>query len=130
ADGVRAEGIGDADQERHRGAEVGHRPRQESLNMADTEKQTIEHEITRARDGIGDGIDELDRKLRSSLDFQTFASEHAPQLVAGGAVVGFLVGFGFPRTLRRLISLGVPLALAAYKVRKSRANGDGRYAEI
>ena len=94
--------------------------------MADSEKQTIEHEIERARDGIGTGIDELDRKLRSSLDFQSFASEHAPQLIAGGAVVGFLVGFGFPRPLRRILSLGVPLALAAYKVKRSRKNGNGR----
>lgn len=97
--------------------------------MAETEKQTIEHEIERARDGIGSGIDELDRKLRSTLDFQTFASEHAPQLVAGGAVVGFLVGFGFPKPLRRLISLGVPLALVAYKVKQSRSNGNGDAAD-
>jgi len=97
--------------------------------MAETEKQTIEHEIERARDGIGSGIDALDRKLRSTLDFQTFASEHAPQLVAGGAVVGFLVGFGFPKPLRRLISLGVPLALVAYKVKRSRSDGDGHAAD-
>jgi|SRR5207245_7238445 len=94
--------------------------------MADQEKQTIEQEIVRARDGVGDRIDELDRKLRTSLDFQTFASEHAPQLVAGGAVVGFLVGFGFPKPLRRIISLGVPLALVAYKVKKARGNGAAR----
>jgi len=94
--------------------------------MAETEKQTIEHEIARARDGIGIGIDALDRKLRSTLDFQTFASRHAPQLVAGGAVVGFLVGFGFPKPLRRLMSLGVPLALVAYKVKRSRSNGNGQ----
>ena len=61
--------------------------------MAETEKQTIEHEIERARDGIGTGIDELDRKLRTTMNVQTFASEHVPQLMAGGAVVGFLVAF-------------------------------------
>ena len=93
--------------------------------MAEMEKQTIEHEIERARDGIGSGIDELDRKLRSTLDFQTFASQHAPQLVAGGAVVGFLVGFGFPKPLRRLIQFGVPVALIAYKVKQARDNADG-----
>jgi hypothetical protein len=97
--------------------------------MAETEKQTIEHEIERARDGIGSGIDELDRKIRSTLDFQTFASEHAPQLVVGGAVVGFLVGFGFPKPLGRLVSLGVPLALVAYKVKQSRSNGNGQGAD-
>lgn len=98
--------------------------------MADSEKQTIEQEITRARDGVGDRIDELDRKLRTSLDFRTFASEHAPQLVAGGAVVGFLVGFGFPKPLRRIISLAVPLALVAYKVKKARDNGAATSDEI
>ena len=53
------------------------------------------------------------------------ASEHAPQLVAGGAVVGFLVGFGFPKALKRLIQIGVPLALVAYKVKKSRDGASG-----
>jgi hypothetical protein len=96
----------------------------------DREKQTIEQEITRARDGVGNRIDELDRKLRTSLDFQSFASEHAPQLMAGGAVVGFLVGFGFPRPLRRIISLGVPLAMVAYKVKKARGNGAATAEEI
>jgi hypothetical protein len=96
----------------------------------DREKQTIEQEITRARDGVGDRIDELDRKLRTSLDFQSFASEHAPQLIAGGAVVGFLVGFGFPKPLRRIISLGVPLAMVAYKVKKARGNGAATAEEI
>ena len=42
--------------------------------------------------------------------------------IVGG---GFLVGFGFPKPLRRIISLGVPLALVAYKVKQSRSNGDG-----
>lgn len=96
--------------------------------MAEDEKQVIEGEITRARDGIGTGIDELDRKLRRSLDVQSYASEHAPQLLAGGAVLGFLVGFGFPKPLRRVISLGVPLALVAYKVKQSLdQNGDGHF---
>jgi len=96
--------------------------------MAEDEKQVIEHEITRARDGIGTGIDELDRKLRRSLDVQSYASEHTPQLLAGGAVLGFLVGFGFPKPLRQIISLGVPLALVAFKVKKSLdQNGDGHF---
>jgi len=98
--------------------------------MASGEKQNIEQEIGRARDGIGSGIDELDRKLRSSLDFQRFASAHAPELVAGGAIVGFLVGFGFPKPLRRIVSLGLPLALVAYKVKKARGNGAGSYEEV
>ena len=91
--------------------------------MKDQEKQDIEREINRARDGIGDRIDELDTKLRRQLDFATIASEHAPQLMAGGAVVGFLVGFGFPKALKRVIVLGVPLAVIAMKVKQAR---DGR----
>jgi len=90
---------------------------------ANREKQQIESAIARARDGVGDRIDELDRRLRTTFDLEAFASEHAPQLVAGGAVVGFLVGFGFPKPLKRVIALGVPLALVAYKVKQAR---DGR----
>lgn len=97
--------------------------------MAESEKHTIENEIERARDGIGTGIDELDRKLRSTMNVQSFAADHVPQLMAGGAVVGFLVAFGFPKPLRRIVSLGVPLALAAYKVTQSRRNGHSHIDE-
>ena len=65
----------------------------------DTEKKAVEHAIERARDGVSERIDELDRRLRTTLDFKSQAAEHAPQLVAGGAVVGFLVGFGFPKAV-------------------------------
>jgi hypothetical protein len=94
------------------------------------ERQQIEQEITRARDGVGDRIDELDRKLRTTLDLKTFAAQHAPQLAVGGAVIGFLVGFGFPKPLRRVLQLGVPLALIAYKVKRSRDNGATDYEEL
>ncbi len=93
--------------------------------MAEEEKETIERSIEKARDGVGSGIDELDRKLRASLDVQSFASAHAPQLAIGGAVVGFLIGFGFPRPLVRIVKLAGPLALLAYKVKRSRGNGAG-----
>ena len=88
--------------------------------MNPTEKKQVEAEIERAREGIGDRIDELDAQLRRKLDFDAMAREHAPQIVAGGAVVGFLVGFGFPKLLKRAIQIGVPLALIAYKVKMSR----------
>ena len=88
--------------------------------MAENEKQNIEREIERARDGVGRDIDELDHKIRRTLDPQSFASEHAPQLMVGGAVVGFLVGFGFPKPIMRVMQLGAPLALFAYKFMKSR----------
>lgn len=90
------------------------------MAVADPEKQQIESSIARARDGVGDRIDELDRRLRHDLDFKTFAAEHAPQIIAGGAVLGFLVGFGFPKPLKRLIVFGVPAAFIAYKVKQAR----------
>jgi len=98
--------------------------------MADREKQNIERSIEQARDGVGERIDELDRKLRTSLDFKTFASRHIPELVAGGAAVGFLVGFGFPKTLRRLVGIGVPLALVAMKVKKARDHNGDEHAVV
>ena len=99
--------------------------------MNPTEKKQIEAEIERARDGVGDRIDEIDAQLRRKLDFESMAREHAPQLVAGGAVVGFLVGFGFPKLFRRAIQIGVPLALIAYRVKTSRDGHEVEgYAEV
>lgn len=91
----------------------------------DEEKQQLDHTIVSARDRVGDRIDELDRRLRKQLDFKTIASEHAPQLVAGGAVVGLLVGFGFPKLFKRVIQIGLPIAVVAYGVKKAKANHDG-----
>ncbi len=93
------------------------------------EKQQIEQQIERARDGVGDRIDELDQRLRTTLDFKTLAREHAPQIIAGGAAIGFLIGFGFPKPLRRLIQVSIPLALIAWKVKQSRDNRN-HYEEI
>jgi hypothetical protein len=96
--------------------------------MADTAEQKvhIERAIERARDGVSERIDELDSKLRTQLDIRTIARQHAPELIAGGAVVGFLVGFGLPKILKRVVQIGIPLALVAYKVKQSRdGNGDG-----
>jgi hypothetical protein len=94
------------------------------------EKKDIEQEISRARDGVGDHIDELDRRLRATLDVGSFAREHAPQLIAGGAVVGFLAGFGFPRPLRKLIGLSIPLAIVAMKIKSARNGVDAVDDEI
>jgi len=91
--------------------------------MDEHQKEHIERAIARARDGVGQSIDQLDRELRRSLDFKSVAAEHAPQLVAGGAVVGFLVGFGFPKLLKRVLQVGVPLALVAYKVKQMQTEG-------
>jgi hypothetical protein len=99
----------------------------------DDEKQQLDQTIVSARDRVGDRIDELDRRLRKQLDFKTIASNHAPQLVAGGAVVGLLVGFGFPKLFKRVIQIGLPVAVLAYGVKKAKANHDGAdagYEEI
>jgi hypothetical protein len=87
--------------------------------MATSEKQDIERAIERARDGVSERIDELDQRLRTSFDMKSLATEHAPKIVAGGAVLGFLAGFGFPKPLRRAISIGIPLALIAMKIKKA-----------
>ena len=93
--------------------------------MSPDQQKDIEREIERARDGVSDRIDELDRRLRSTLDVKAFATEHANEIIAGGAVVGFLVGFGLPKTLRRIVQIGVPLAFVGWKVKqKMTADGD------
>ena len=89
------------------------------------EKKAIEQEIGRARDGVGDHIDELDRRLRKTFDIEAAASEHAPQLMAGGAVVGFLVGFGFPKAVKLLLRLGVPIAVITVAAKKYAASRNG-----
>ncbi len=86
----------------------------------DDEKKQLDHTIVSARDRVGDRIDELDRHIRKQLDVKSIASEHAPQLMAGGAVVGFLVGFGFPKVIKRVIQVAVPLVLLAVKVKRMR----------
>ena len=99
--------------------------------MAGSEKQDIEHAIDRARDGVSVRIDELDRRLRTSLDLKSAAANNAPQIIAGGAVLGFLAGFGFPKPLRTAIKIGVPLALIAMQVKKrmSAASDGSEYDE-
>jgi hypothetical protein len=99
----------------------------------DDEKQQLDQTIVSARDRVGDRIDELDRRIRKQLDFQTIASDHAPQLVAGGAVAGLLVGFGFPKLFKRLIQIGIPVAVVAFGVKKARMSKDGAegsYSEL
>jgi hypothetical protein len=89
------------------------------MEETNQEKVHIERAIERARDGVGVRIDELDRALRGSLDMKSVVREHAPQIVAGAAVVGFLVGYGFPKILKRALQVGVPLGLIAWKLKQS-----------
>src|SRR5438094_351841 len=74
---------------------------------------------------LGGHISELDRRLRTTFDLQKAASEHAPQLAAGGAVVGFLFGFGFPKAVKTLLRIGVPIAVITIAAKKyASRNGD------
>lgn len=88
--------------------------------MGDDQKTHIQRAIVRARDGVGDRIDELDQHLRSNFDPKTLARTYAPHLIAGGAVVGVLVGFGLPKIFRRLVTWGVPIAIVAVTIKKAR----------
>jgi len=84
------------------------------------QKDQIQRAIVHARDGVGDRIDELDRRLRSTLDPKAIARSYAPHLVAGGAIAGVIVGFALPKLFRRLVTWGVPVAIIAVAVKKSR----------
>jgi hypothetical protein len=97
--------------------------------MADMdEKATIEHEIVRARNDFGQRIDELDRTLRTNYDPGTLARNYAPQLVAGGAVLGVLVGFGAPKVFRKLVTWGVPLAIVGMTLKNVRERKEAEEA--
>lgn len=87
--------------------------------MAD-EKEHIQRAIVRARDGVGNRIDELDQHLRTQLDPKTLARSYAPHLIAGGAVLGVVVGFGLPKVFRKLVTWGVPLAILAVTIKNAR----------
>jgi hypothetical protein len=87
--------------------------------MAD-EKEHIQRAIARARDGVGDRIDELDQHLRTTLDPKTLVRSYAPHLIAGGAVLGVIVGFGLPKVLRKLVTWGVPIAILAVAIKNAR----------
>jgi len=84
------------------------------------QKTHIERAIARARDGVGERIDELDRHVRTNLDPKVLASSYAPHLIAGGAVLGVVVGFGLPKVFRKLITWGVPIAIVAVTIKNAR----------
>ena len=88
--------------------------------MAEDEKSHIQRAIVRARDGVGERIDELDQHLRTNFDPKTLARTYAPHLIAGGAVLGVIVGFGMPKVFRKLITWGVPIGIIAMTVKKAR----------
>jgi hypothetical protein len=81
-------------------------------------REQIERSIVEARGELSDKIDQLDRKLRAELDLKKIASEHAIQLVGAGAAVGFVLGFGVPRAILRMLQIGVPIGLAVVIARR------------
>ncbi len=85
------------------------------------ERAEIESRIEEARDSVGETIDQLDRRIRERFDIGRVFEDFAPHLMATGAVVGLLVGYGVPRAATRLIQLGVPVALAVGVVARSRS---------
>lgn len=88
------------------------------------QKQYIERAIVRARDGVGDRIDELDRHLRTNLDPKTLARTYAPHLIAAGGVLGVIVGFGLPKVFRKVVTWGVPIAILAVTIKNAREARD------
>jgi hypothetical protein len=100
------------------------------MDSNEVQRQHIERAIARARDGVSDRINELDSRVRSDYNPVKLASDHAPKIIAAGLGLGLLVGFGMPRALRRLIAIGVPLALVAMKVRNAIADGAHEPAQV
>jgi len=92
----------------------------------DTQKEHIQRAIARARDGVGERIDELDRHVRTNLDPKMLARSYAPHLIAGGAVLGVVVGFALPKVFRKLVTWGVPIAILAVTIKNARAHAQLR----
>jgi hypothetical protein len=90
------------------------------MASTDEQKRDIETQIVRARDGVGNRIDELDQRLRNDFNPKTIARTYAPHLIAGGAVLGLVVGFGLPKVFRKLVAWGVPVAILAVTIKNAR----------
>ncbi len=90
-------------------------------------KVHIERSIERARHGVGEGIDELDRRIRGTMDIRSkaeaYAETHAPQLIVAGAALGFVVGFGMPNLIKRTLQFGIPI-LIALKVAQAQSDAE------
>ena len=93
-------------------------------DRASDARQAIEVTIDRARQSVGETIDEIDGRIRSQLDLRKFAGEHTPQIVIASTAIGFVLGYSAPRAFARIAHVGLPLALAYAIVRKARARAD------
>lgn len=90
------------------------------MESTDHVRSHIETAIERAREGMSESIDELDRRVRESLNFRQMAADHAPQVLVAGAAFGFLLGLGVPRVILRTIQIGIPIAIAVQIAKKRR----------
>lgn len=90
---------------------------------ADHIKVHIERAIERARHGVGEGIDEIDRRVRGTMDMKKKAAEYAPQLMVAGAALGFVIGFGMPNLIKRSLQFGIPI-LIALKVAQAQSDAE------
>ena len=91
------------------------------------QKEYIDRAIARAREGVGDRIDELDQRLRTSFNPKQLAQTYGPHMIAGGAILGVIVGFGLPKVLRRVVVWGVPLSILAVTIKNARERNGDRY---
>jgi hypothetical protein len=80
-------------------------------------RERIELAIGRAREGVGERIDEIETRLRGALDIKQQAAVHAPELILAGLTIGFIIGVGAGRTLVRAVQFGIPIAIAVKKAR-------------
>ncbi|HVT43087.1 MAG TPA: hypothetical protein VMT00_01735 [Thermoanaerobaculia bacterium] len=86
-------------------------------------KNHIELAIDSARHGVSDGIDEIDRRLRSTMDVKQQARDHAGALMIAGGALGLLLGLGGGKVLVRTIQLAAPIVVV--RLLKSRLEGRG-----
>jgi hypothetical protein len=92
------------------------------MTSPENTKVYIERAIGRARSGVGERIDEIDRLIRARLDWRQQAGQHAPELVAAGAALGFFIGVGGGRVLVRAMQVAIPIALAVQLARRHAAS--------
>ena len=76
--------------------------------------------------GVRHGPAEVARALRRAHELFTSPRYVVHELFdAGGAVVGFLVGFGFPKAVKMLLKVGLPIAAITFAAKKyAGRNGD------
>ena len=63
--------------------------------------QQIREDIQRQRQQLGTSVDQLRHRVNELTDWRRQVAEHREQLIAGAAVVGFVVGARFMLKRRR-----------------------------